>query len=1255
MSSRVYASIIFLLACSSLFVNGHLTIFMNNNGYDKETCVTDSQEESTPCKTLHYVLNELSLTQLETKDVTIIVENSQTIQSIDISYGFELNITVFGVGQPSLSCVDNGYLHFSSEENINVDITFDGITFKNCNRHELQNDEWITGYAVLNFNMVTLRNVIVTNSSDIFFRGNKLVLIENCWFHDNVYRFGLVYISLTDSNNVMSNGTKTNSYTITYTNFSDNIALLGNHSQFAAVIGGIVTTTKQDLSIYFHISNCLFENNQGVNQDLNFEDTKLAEIVLNITNASLDNLGILIQESMFTNHSDLELSSTIQVICIRSSYNTFSSNIISNTFLNNLGGGEIVAFHLQDISASSLPTEILYETNNASYNIGDCLRVFFSNVSSPKMVTIRNSTFVKNHGKAIRASCVYCSKHVATFNLSFIEASENKVLNLQTGVVDITRSTVYMASSTFSDNIGTAVYVKDVIFYVDGQILFERNAGTYGGGLAMIGNTQFFVRNVALIFVDNLALYGGGIYNGILTYEGQVDICTAIVIQDCDVHFIFENNTASSSGNNAFFVDSALAGCIGEFIYDCFQVNITEIGYGSSAVTIKGIYGNSGADTLMMFPGQNLVIDSIVYDAFFRLDTCEAAVYLQCEKQVITCRNDSQFIQLDGPTLITIGSLTYTSNVKLLASKNISNSTFSNPSLRFKCPYTQTYTLYLDIIDCPVGFVYNKTTSACQCVLQNSNPFFCSLPHGIVCVEEGFWLGNIKGDNEENVSIVSMCHFGTYCNTINTIPCPNIADQRGASTDSYVLVGLSEDDQCNSNRGGILCSYCREGATFTYEGILCISNDKCKPWHPYALLTLAILFQMILAYVIQLFLSSHTLPHGIGFLFGPLFYLAVVDNLFYIYYVDFYSLRLLISIFTSVFHLNLEIFGQIRWCFFSTLNPLENYAFHYLGPLMVSIIVAATILLSRKCPKLQKYLYISPIQTICLLFLMSFWSLNNIFSQVFQGVEFSGSKHKHVAVHPELRYFTGSHIPLAIISGFFCICGAFPFILVLLLAPFVSKKISLYRIQPFLDQFQSSYKDNFRWYPSVYMIGWVIILVLRRQPLITQIVLTIMLLAFIIFRPYSTKWLNIANGLLLLDSVTIVGLLNSEEHLASDDYVWIWVNPLLNALIHLLTILPLLYIVCGMMWMVIMRFKIDYYLKKKFWPKRFRSFRKKSNDSQRSLKNLKQLSNRRKISHQDVSLNSSNELFREPLMDMERTVEESSTDNYESDYTHIIA
>ena len=81
-----------------------------------------------------------------------------------------------------------------------------------------------------------------------------------------------------------------------------------------------------------------------------------------------------------------------------------------------------------------------------------------------------------------------------------------------------------------------------------------------------------------------------------------------------------------------------------------------------------------------------------------------------------------------------------------------------------------------------------------------------------------------------------------------------------------------------------------------------------------------------------------------------------------------------------------------------------------------------------------------------------------------------------VSVQPDFKYFSPEHLPIAIPALLVLLMVITPLVCVLLLSPDLTKVINLYRIKPFLDEFQSCYQDRYRWYSAVYFFVWIAII-----------------------------------------------------------------------------------------------------------------------------------------------------------------------------------
>ena len=78
-----------------------------------------------------------------------------------------------------------------------------------------------------------------------------------------------------------------------------------------------------------------------------------------------------------------------------------------------------------------------------------------------------------------------------------------------------------------------------------------------------------------------------------------------------------------------------------------------------------------------------------------------------------------------------------------------------------------------------------------------------------------------------------------------------------------------------------------------------------------------------------------------------------------------------------------------------------------------------------------------------------------------------------VALEPHMKYFSLEHIPIVILALLVLLIVIVPLLVVLLISPALSRVINLTRIKPFLDEFQSCYRDSCRWYSTVYFIVWI--------------------------------------------------------------------------------------------------------------------------------------------------------------------------------------
>ena len=337
---------------------------------------------------------------------------------------------------------------------------------------------------------------------------------------------------------------------------------------------------------------------------------------------------------------------------------------------------------------------------------------------------------------------------------------------------------------------------------------------------------------------------------------------------------------------------------------------------------------------------------------------------------------------------------------------------------------------------------------------------------------------------------------------------------------------------------------------------------------PYAILCAVIIFQISLVLFIILFLKNNY-KSGVGYLYGPLFFLAVNKLLSLSLVKPYVPLEILISGYHSILFLDLSIFGEIPWCFFPNINHILNYFLRLVGSLITFGVVLAIVFSTRRFSRTFSKFLSSPVQTIRLLIILSFWSISNTCIEIMKPVIMKYGW--RVAIEPELEYLGNKyHILLWSLSVILMLLLYTPFIFLLLFSQCLRSKVNLFHIQPLLDAFQSSFKDKHQWYSGVYLVVSVI-LNINVPTYVFKSILTFVCVLHFLVHPHKNRWLNRSDTLLLADLIllTFLTFQNENSQQSTPSYM-----------IYTFVIIPLLYILIGGAWFTFGNFLMNI-LKKK--------------------------------------------------------------------------
>ena len=1209
----LYLVLLITLLYGLTSANQNITIYVQEDGIDQSECMEGNH--FIPCHTLSYVLNQINNRSNDTfngTNISVYVYITYYQEITNLSY-IQLLVNLYLIG------VDNPVLNFSGihddfnlqgggsfyTENItfhNILVSFYSIvtvSFNKCIFTGTLNLEGLYNMYIQHIYNVTISNCLFHNSD----AQSRLIVIDNvfnveisgCEFYQNKGQEYLIWIGFEQVHNL----------TISNCLFHNNDAqsdliVIGN--VFNVEISGceFYQNKGQEYLIWIGfkqihnltISNCLFHNNDAqsdlivignvFNVEISgceFYQNKGQEYLIWIGFEQVHNLTI--SNCLFHNNdaqSDLivignvfnvEISGCefyqnkgqeylLAVIgfevhnltinnCLFHNNDAQLAHIwIDNVFNEEISGCE---FYQNKGQASLIVTYLSYivDMDNCSIYDNDIKDTIFHLDSNnfESMLTITNCLFSNNTSGGKILEIVSNTLYMSNINLI-----SNKLKRIEYSIIQITSillshgqyNIMNISNINFINNTGTGLKLKEVTVYFN-NITFYNNTGVYGGGMSLY-HTLIYVTGL-LIFERNTALFGGAIY---------IAAAEILIYPYCATFekITFSSNFAGRFGADVFIEDGFSVSQIIYYTFPCINDTIQNDVRGDHI--ISGPYNITinpqSNSTITLFPGQKLTYSATVTDYCGNLTSCLVNIILECGN------NFCEHVQLTGETQSLLSTSNFTTNLYLTS--NVEHHDYLI-KLRFLCLDTNAEAYAnVNLTTCPLGYVFQTSQKSqpiqgtCECA---SDDVQCDFVLGVACIRHGYWLGKINADDvlEDTLNDTASCQY-PYCKT-DLPPCPI-----SGLSQTYNKLPVAQDEQCNGLYGGLLCRGCREDAVFSFESVNCIPSSNCKPWQPYVTLVLVVVFQLALGFGIVILLKS-SFKTGIGHLYGPLFFIAVLRLIPFGYYKEYVQLKFTVSIFQSVLLLNLEVFGKIPWCFFSNINPLLNYSLHFLGPFIIAVVLLSTVLLARYYPRQFLSLQSSPVQAICLLILLSFWSVSDTCIQLLKPTTtLNGVKGWRVALQPNMQYLKDPyHIVTWIISTVLLIFLLVPFILLLFLSPLLRRKFNLTRIQPLLDAFQSCYDDKFRWYSGVYLLSWIILNINMPYYVMEIILVAVGTLHFMI-QPYKYRWLNIVDTLLLVD----LNLLSSLTSVDSPNSIHKETVPIS----YILVVLPLTYITFGGVWII---------------------------------------------------------------------------------------
>ena len=678
--------------------------------------------------------------------------------------------------------------------------------------------------------------------------------------------------------------------------------------------------------------------------------------------------------------------------------------------------------------------------------------------------------------------------------------------NSKIGLQLINIQSVSITDCSFYGNHETPIGAYQSTFELRGENVFRDNTAKRGGGLVLFNSTVEFGTGSNTTFVGNKAEeFRGAIYVATLSILSFfADILTAAEnVDEGNIRTFLTSNTllrkdcffmSHSESITTFIGNSATFGgndIYGATVYteDCNLVN-----FNSGNETLD-TYKVSSDPTRVCFcadnspqcenrtyfmlyetryPGETFTISVAL--AGYNFGRVAGSVYTNVLGQDYSGVIDSKSQHIQTLNFNSCGTLTFTlfSNqtstqvvLALTAQEQITlnqNELDVQTDLRniysercsenglFPCTAILTTPIYINVTlqDCPLGFDLNSDSKVCGCEETLSEKIgtnqTCEIRQrtGYITREGTVWLGVDTSENNTDIYYWHRYCPSDYC---NSSPTP--------------IDLTSPDEQCNSNRSGILCGGCQAGLSLHLGGNKCI---QCNNNYIALLIVFAVLGILLVAVIKLLDLTVTS-----GTINGLIFYANVVwrNNAILFSLQDRQNVGYYV-ITVPIAWINLD-FG-IETCFSENLNQLTKTGLQFVFPVYIWCIAGLIIIISHYSTRATKLFGNNSVAVLATLFLLSYGKLFRNIIDVFTYADVTGSNNKPRKVWSidgnVLYGEKPGHAILIVVALLFLILFLLPFTLTFLLVPFLRAKSHLRplhwinTLKPFFDTYYGPFKDK---------------------------------------------------------------------------------------------------------------------------------------------------------------------------------------------------
>ena len=714
---------------------------------------------------------------------------------------------------------------------------------------------------------------------------------------------------------------------------------------------------------------------------------------------------------------------------------------------------------------------------------------------------------------------------------------------------------VFAGTTVFDSNRGSALMISSTTVTLVDSVMFRNGHALLGGAIFLTGLSRVTLTpNVHVLFVNNTALQVGGaiyvVFPPWLKLPGSNDcflqyfdpISISVPINEWNVNLTYVDNSALNGGHAIFLTTVNL--CVRPFDGgNPFDVNGTE----------RFIYHQKQTNLVIATPAQVMNLTSKTPGAITTVDgwttyavspgepfdlmvnTTDHYGQLIKVAYSITCSSLSDYEALDFTTVdkyCTSGSNSpyqlhggnvFTSNVvmsslKLSAPLSGDSPYDDNFVLRFTTSdnYLILGALRINLVPCRLGLVYDNYTQMCTCFPSSfincqTNPDRRVTP----ILKRDYWYGVIHVDNSTKY-VVNYC-FGESC-----APC-----QPFSSSFKYgCVIPKSPEEFCTHGRTGPLCSQCLPNLSLTYDGYGC---SKCDMGKKMGLVILILLYWVAVVGEIILLVKCNVAMGSAGF-YAILYFYSIVMHIYRWRFP--FGLGPVLYIIVAFTQLEPFFLVYTKFCLFDSVTRIHYIAIHCVHTVMIALILYLIYRIDCCGFRLNILSGENAIPSVCIFILISYTSLASTATLLLDPLVFvdvetdkQDSDHLFVRVQPDIAYMDPRrHLPYALLAYFIEFGLILPFTIFMLAAPWLAKRVNLIRIKPILDEYQSCFHDEHRYFVGMYLLARQLFFVTSMSVINLQLSLYLQQLMSIglcilhtYVQPYRKRWLNTVDMLILLD------------------------------------------------------------------------------------------------------------------------------------------